>query len=112
MPVDIDLTAAKDSEIDNLFNRLLPGRIYVKDRVYACFRMTWAEDRALLRSNPSADPRAKTGDRGQPSALVSLIQVSGIGTKAINLRGRMPRNLRQDVTPNSLMPTGKYSSSR
>ena len=25
--------------------------------------MTWAEDRALLRSNPSADPRAKTGDR-------------------------------------------------
>jgi len=25
--------------------------------------MTWAEDRALLRSNPSADPGAKTGDR-------------------------------------------------
>ena len=39
MPVDIDLTAAKDSEIDNLFNRLLPGRIYVKDRGDACFRL-------------------------------------------------------------------------
>jgi len=23
-------------------------------------KLTWAEDRALLRSNPSADPRAKT----------------------------------------------------
>ena len=39
MPVDIDLTAAKDSEIDNLFNRLLPGRIYVKDRGDECFRL-------------------------------------------------------------------------
>ena len=39
VPVDIDLTAAKDSEIDNLLKRLLPGRIYVKDRGYACFRL-------------------------------------------------------------------------
>jgi len=39
VPVDIDLTAAKDSEIDNLFKRLLPGRVYVKDRGYACFRL-------------------------------------------------------------------------
>ena len=37
VPVDIDLTAAKDSEIDNLFKRLVPGRVYVKDRGYACF---------------------------------------------------------------------------
>ena len=37
VPVDIDLTAAKESEIDNLFKRLLPGRVYVKDRGYACF---------------------------------------------------------------------------
>jgi len=39
VPVDIDLTAAKDSEIDNLFKRLVPGRVYVKDRGYACFRL-------------------------------------------------------------------------
>ncbi len=37
VPVNIDLTAAKDSEIDNLFTRLVPGRVYVKDRGYACF---------------------------------------------------------------------------
>ena len=39
VPVDIDLTAAGDSEIDNLLGRLLPGRVYVKDRGYACFRL-------------------------------------------------------------------------
>ena len=30
--------------------------------------MTWAEDRALLRSNPSADPGAKTEGRAVRSA--------------------------------------------
>lgn len=39
VPVDIDLTAATDSEIDSLLGRLLPGRVYVKDRGYACFRL-------------------------------------------------------------------------
>ncbi len=39
VPVDIDLTAAGDSEIENLLGRLLPGRVYVKDRGYACFRL-------------------------------------------------------------------------
>jgi hypothetical protein len=39
VPVDIDLTAAHDSEIDNLLGRLLPQRVYVKDRGYACFRL-------------------------------------------------------------------------
>jgi len=39
VPVGIDLTAAKDSEIENLRQRLLPGRVYVKDRGYACFRL-------------------------------------------------------------------------
>jgi len=37
VPVDIDVTAAKDSEIDNLLKRLLPNRVYVQDRGYACF---------------------------------------------------------------------------
>jgi len=42
VPVDIDLTAAGDSEIDNLLGRLLPGRVYVKDRGYACFKLLQA----------------------------------------------------------------------
>jgi hypothetical protein len=39
VPVDMDLTAAADSEIENLLKRLLPNRVYVKDRGYACFRL-------------------------------------------------------------------------
>ena len=39
VPADMDLTAATDSEIDNLLKRLLPDRLYVKDRGYACFRL-------------------------------------------------------------------------
>jgi len=42
VPVDIDLTAAKDSEVENLMERLLPGRVYVKDRGYACFGLLQA----------------------------------------------------------------------
>lgn len=39
VPVEMDLTAATDSEIENLFSHLLPDRVYVKDRGYACFRL-------------------------------------------------------------------------
>jgi hypothetical protein len=39
VPVEMDLTAAGDSEIQNLLRRLLPERVYVKDRGYACFRL-------------------------------------------------------------------------
>jgi len=39
VPVNMDLTAAGDSEIDQLLGSLLPGRVYVKDRGYACFRL-------------------------------------------------------------------------
>jgi hypothetical protein len=39
VPTDIDLTGAKDNEIQNLLQRLLPGQIYVKDRGYACFEL-------------------------------------------------------------------------
>lgn len=42
VPVDIDLTAAKDSEVQNLLGRLLPDRVYVKDRGYACFKLLQA----------------------------------------------------------------------
>ena len=39
VPVDMDLTGAKDSEIANLRGRLLPDRVYVKDRGYACYQL-------------------------------------------------------------------------
>jgi hypothetical protein len=39
VPVDMDLTAAGDSEIEQLLHSLVPGRVYVKDRGYACFRL-------------------------------------------------------------------------
>jgi len=52
--------------------------------------MTWAEDRATQRCDPSADPGAKTG-AGAGLRLALLPFCSGMGTKAINLRGMMPR---------------------
>ncbi len=47
--------------------------------------MAWAEDRALLGSNPSADPGAKTEGRaaGDYHASAPLLSF-GIGTKAKN----------------------------
>jgi hypothetical protein len=39
VPVDMDLTAAGDSEIEQLLRSLVAGRVYVKDRGYACFRL-------------------------------------------------------------------------
>jgi hypothetical protein len=63
--------------------------------------MTWTEDRALLGSNPSADPGAKTGmewGRAQGLGPASyqrrqLLRHSGIGRDAINPRGTTPRSL-------------------
>ena len=39
VPVDMDLTPADASEIEHLLAHLLPGRVYVKDRGYGCFRL-------------------------------------------------------------------------
>jgi hypothetical protein len=39
VPVDMDLTAAGDSEVEQLLRSLAAGRVYVKDRGYACFRL-------------------------------------------------------------------------
>jgi hypothetical protein len=39
VPVDIDLSTAPRSEVDNLRRHLLPNRVYVKDRGYACFQL-------------------------------------------------------------------------
>jgi len=42
VPVDIEVTAAKASEVENLKKRLLPHRVYVQDRGYACFELLQA----------------------------------------------------------------------
>jgi hypothetical protein len=48
----------------------------------------WAEDRAMLGSNPSADPGTKTEAGCYTRHPVSLVVASlGIGTKAINPGG-------------------------
>lgn len=48
-------------------------------------RPAWAEDRALLGSNPSADPGAKTERRAMDSSVARLSSAAfGIGGKAIN----------------------------
>ena len=59
--------------------------------------VAWAEDRALLKSNPSADPGAKIGDGAATSSPHLLSSLSEIGIKALNFRGRMPRLVRHDV---------------
>ena len=53
--------------------------------------MAWAEDTALQRCTRRAVPRAKTEARAvsQPPGFLGF----GIGTKASNLRGTMPRLL-------------------
>lgn len=51
----------------------------------------WAQDTALLGSNRSGAPGAKTERRAMASSLARLSQTSfGIGTKAINPAGRSP----------------------
>ena len=39
VPVHVDVTKAADSEVRDLPGKLLPGRVYVEDRGYACFRL-------------------------------------------------------------------------
>ena len=78
--------------------------------------LAWAEDRALLRSTPSADPGAKTGARAERIARLWAHTLpnnrSGIGTNATNLRGTMPRHPGQDAVHHSITPTGRNSISR
>jgi hypothetical protein len=66
----------------------------------------------MLRSNPSADPGAKTEGRAVRHDAAARPSTFGIGTKAINLRGTMPRLPRQDAHHNSLTPDTENSSSR
>lgn len=53
--------------------------------------MAWTEDTALLGSNRSADPGAKTERRAMDSSVARLFPIPfGIGMKAINPAGRSP----------------------
>ncbi len=61
-------------------------RLRVSPRITILFvtmHLAWAEDRALLGSNPSAVPGAKIGDRGDNLSSHSFV-LSEIGTNAIN----------------------------
>ena len=79
--------------------------------------LAWAEDRALLRSTPSADPGAKTGARAEhTSALRSLADrtttAPGLAPTRQTFAARC-RDFRDvDVPHSSLTPADENSSSR
>jgi hypothetical protein len=72
---------------------------------------TWTEDRATQECDPSADPEAKTEGWAVVHAAARPSSF-GIGTKAQNSRGTMPRLPRQDALHESLTPTCQDSNSR
>jgi hypothetical protein len=56
----------------------------------------WAEDTALLGSNRSADPGAKTEGRAMGSVRRPFLSTPfGIGTQALNPAGRRPASLEE-----------------
>jgi hypothetical protein len=62
--------------------------------------MAWAEDRATVGTDPSADPGAKT--EGRAAETVARLSAFGIGTNAINPSRRSRENNTQrpgDVLP-------------
>jgi hypothetical protein len=61
------------------------------DRLTGQSTSTWAEDRATLRSDPSADPGAET-EAWAVNRSPSFLHF-GISTTAKNLRGTTPRPL-------------------
>jgi len=101
-------------------NVVAPDCVVAPNGAAVNWNTTWAEDRALLGSNPSADPGAKTGGRAadltvgrSPSA-----SPSGIGTKAINPSGRSPEQSdsqgdqdREKTSRLCVSQTGTFSSS-
>jgi hypothetical protein len=63
--------------------------------------MAWAEDSALLRSNPSADPGAKSGawagPRAGPTPPLQNPGASGVGTMRKTFAARCRHLLDKDV---------------
>jgi transposase-like protein len=82
-----------------------------EQRRLAALEAAVARKDALVAENSSSS----TPDNWLPIPFgrMNLAHVPfGIGTKAINLRGRMPRSLWQDALIDSLTPTGQNSNSR
>lgn len=66
--------------------------------------MTWAEDKATVGTDLSADPGAKTERRAMDLSLARLSQIPfGIGIKAINPAGRSPATWNTE-TPGDGLP--------
>jgi len=72
-----------------------------------------AEDRALLGSNPSADPGAKTGAGigGRPPVPLPITPAPGLAWKRQTLAARR-REIRHRMSRHSLAPAGENSGSR
>ena len=71
---------------------------------------TWAEDRATLGSDPSADPGAKTEGRAIES-VARLSRPFGIGIEAINPRGEAAEHLRRTRRRTGVTQTAENSIS-
>ena len=86
VPVDIDLTAAGASEVENLRQRLLPGRVYVQDRGYACFDLMQAivdgGSHFVVRLRDNSDRSAMT-----PRPLSAAAQAAGVVADAVGALG-------------------------
>jgi hypothetical protein len=74
--------------------------------------MTWTEDRALLRSNPSAAPGAETEARAPFFTDGARSSSLRDRPECVKPRGTMPRLASQDALHHSLTPTDRNSSSR
>ena len=71
----------------------------------------WAEDRALLKSNSSADSGAETEVRAALETAPPVLHF-GIGAQSEKLSRHDAETLRQEVAIDSLAPSGQISSSR
>ena len=72
--------------------------------------VTWAEDRATVRTDPSADPGAEVEGWAVSINRMPSTFPFDLGIKAINLRGRTPR-LFDRMSPINLLTRRNQNSS-
>ena len=75
----------------------------------AKLQATWAEDRAPVRTDPSADLGAKTEERAAVQQAAARPSHLRDCANAQNLRGTTPRTSRHDVLQKSLTTIGQNS---
>ncbi len=74
--------------------------------------MAWAEDKATVGTDLSADPGAKTEGRAMAQSVACLSPTPfGIGTQAINPAGRSPASW-EEKTPGDGLPVVANSKRR